>query len=131
MVSREVLESCGIYYFVPVPGVHAIDLGPVLCCRAYLAFGLLRSRQKLTAKSHFTNIAAMNRGLEFDIDDAHQMLKDTKAKMCETLAQFAANQEDHRQPLDAKVSTIRDLIHFLGLMVPSHSQCLPITARLL
>jgi len=48
----------------------------------------------------------MNQGLEFDIDGAHQMLKYTKAKMCENLAQIAANQEDHEQPLDAKVSTV-------------------------
>jgi len=108
MVSWEVLESCDVCYFLPVLGVHTIDLGPVLCCRACLALGLLRSTQKLITKSHFRNTAAMNRRLEFDIDDAHQMLKDTKAKLCETLAQIAANQEDHRQALDAKVCIIWD-----------------------
>jgi len=73
----------------------------------------------------------MNQGLQFNIDGAHQMLKDTKAKMCEILAQIAANQEEHRQARNIKVSIIWDLIHLLGLMVPRYSQCLPITTRLL
>jgi len=48
----------------------------------------------------------MNQGLESDIDDTHQILKYTKAKMCEILAQIAANQEDHNQPQDVKVSIV-------------------------
>ncbi len=48
----------------------------------------------------------MNQGLEFDIPDADQTLKYTKAKMCEILTQIAANQEDHKQPLDSQVSIV-------------------------
>ena len=48
----------------------------------------------------------MNQGLEPDIDDAHHALKYTKAKMGEVLAEIAANQNSHGQPLDAKVSTV-------------------------
>ena len=50
------------------------------------------------------NTAAMNQRVEPDIDDAHQVLKDTKAKMREVLAEIAAIQKEHGQPLDAKVS---------------------------
>jgi hypothetical protein len=63
----------------------------------------------------------MNQGLAFNIDDAHQMLKYTKAKMCEILTQVAANQKVHGQPLDAQVSILLALIHLLGLIAPSHS----------
>jgi len=73
----------------------------------------------------------MDQGLEFDIDDAHQSLKDTKAKMLEILPQIAAIQEDHGQPLASQVSIVRDLIHLLGLIAPRHFQSLPITACLL
>jgi len=59
----------------------------------------------------------MNQGLEFDIDDVHQALKDTKAKMNEIIA---ANQEGHRQPPDAKVSIVKDLIYILGLIASRH-----------
>ena len=62
------------------------------------------SRRKLAAKSHFMNTAAMNQRVEPDIDDAHQVLKDTKAKMREVLAEIAAIQKEPGQPLDAKVS---------------------------
>jgi hypothetical protein len=48
----------------------------------------------------------MNQGLAFNIDDAHQMLKYTKAKMREILAQIAANQEDNGQPQDIQVSIV-------------------------
>ena len=48
----------------------------------------------------------MNQRVESDIDDAHQTLKYTKAKMREILAQIAANQNNHGQPLDAKVSIV-------------------------
>jgi hypothetical protein len=60
----------------------------------------------------------MNQG----VDAAHQTLKYTKAKMREIIARIEANQEDHGHSLDTKVSTIRDLIHPLALIVPSHSQ---------
>ena len=75
----------------------------------------------------------MNQRVESDNDDAHQALRNTKAKMREVLAEIAAIQEEHGQPLDGEVSTVKDLIHLLGLMAPrnSHSQDLPITARLL
>jgi len=63
-------------------------------------------RRNFTAQSHITNTAVMNQGSEFDIDGAHQMLKYTKAKMCEILVQIAVNQEDHRPPLDTKVSIV-------------------------
>ena len=72
----------------------------------------------------------MNQGLQIDIDDAHQTLKYTKAKMCEILTQIAADQEDHGQPLDSQVSTVRDCIHLLGLMTSSRFQYLPITVPL-
>jgi len=132
-VSWEVLESCGSLLFYACTGCryHGPGTGTVLSSLLSLPLGLLRSRQKLTGKPHFTNTAAMNRGLQFDNDDAHQMLKDTKSKMCEILAQIAANQEDHREPLDVKVSIIWDLIHLLELIVHSHPQGLPITASLL
>ena len=48
----------------------------------------------------------MNQGLESDIDDAHQALKNTKAKMREVLAEIAAIQEEHGQPLDTNVSIV-------------------------
>ena len=48
----------------------------------------------------------MNQGLESDVDDAHQALKITKAKMHKILAEIAAIQEEHGQPQDAKVSTV-------------------------
>ncbi len=73
----------------------------------------------------------MNQGSELNIDDAHQTLKYTKAKMREILAQIEANQKDHEQPLDTRVSTVLDTIHLLGLIIPSHSQCVSIRARLL
>ena len=75
----------------------------------------------------------MNQRVESDIDDAHQILKNTKAKMRTVLAQIAAVQEEHGQPLDARVSIVYDLIYFLGLMMPSHShsQYLLVTIRLL
>ena len=68
--------------------------------------GPLHSRRKLAAKSHFANIVAMNQRTESDIDDAHQALKDMKAKMREVLTKFAAIQEEHGQPQDAKVSIV-------------------------
>ena len=46
----------------------------------------------------------MNQGLGSHIDGAHQMLKSTKAKMREVLAEIAANQEEHREPQDTNVS---------------------------
>ena len=75
----------------------------------------------------------MNQRVESDIDNAHQTLKNTKAKMREVLAQIAAIQVEHGEPLDSKVSIIYYLIYLLGLMERSHSQSLylPITARLL
>ena len=82
-------------------------------------------------KSHLSNTTAMNQGLESHIDDAHQMLKSTKAKLREILAQFEANQEDHGQPLDDRVSIVLDLIHVLGLIALSQPQYVPIRARLL
>ena len=48
----------------------------------------------------------MNQELEPDIDDAHQVLKYTKAKMREVLAEIATNQSSHGQPLDGKVSIV-------------------------
>ena len=45
----------------------------------------------------------MNQGLESDIDDAHQTLKYTKAKMREVLAEI---EEEYGQPLDTNVSII-------------------------
>ena len=48
----------------------------------------------------------MNQELESDINNARQALKNTKAKMREVLAEIAANQEEHGQPQDAKVSTV-------------------------
>lgn len=48
----------------------------------------------------------MDQGLGFDIGEAHQTLKYTKAKMCEILMQIATNQEDHGQPLDPQVSSV-------------------------
>ncbi len=48
----------------------------------------------------------MNKGLESDTNDAHQTLKYTKAKMREVLTQIAANQEEHRNPPDTKVSIV-------------------------
>ena len=71
----------------------------------------------------------MNQGLASDIDDAHQTLEYTKAKMREILAQIEANQKDHEQPPDTRVSTVLDTIHLLGLITPSHSQYPPIRAR--
>jgi len=66
--------------------------------------GLLLPRRKVATELHFINATVMNQGLGSDINDAHQTLKYTKAKMREVLAQIAANQKDHGQPLDAKVS---------------------------
>jgi len=71
----------------------------------------------------------MNQGSEFGIGGSHQTLEYAKAKMCEILVQIAPNQEDHRQPSDAEVSIVWDLNQLLGLIAPSRSQCLPITAR--
>ena len=48
----------------------------------------------------------MNQGSELDMEDAHQALKYTKAKMCGILTQIAANQEDHGQPSDSQVSIV-------------------------
>ena len=48
----------------------------------------------------------MNQRVESDIDDAHQTLKNTKAKMREVLAEVTANQEEYGQPQDAKVSIV-------------------------
>ena len=48
----------------------------------------------------------MNQGLAPDIDDAHQTLKYTKAKMREVLAQISADQQDHGQHWDAKVGIL-------------------------
>ena len=70
----------------------------------------------------------MNQGLEPDIDDAHQTLKSTKARMREILAQIEANHEDHGQPLDDWVSIVLDLIHLLGLIALSQTQYVPIRA---
>ena len=67
---------------------------------------VLDSRRKLAVKSDFSNTAVMDQGLESGIDDAHQTLKSTKAKMREILAQVEANQEDHNQPLDDRVSSV-------------------------
>ena len=64
----------------------------------------------------------MNQGLQLDIDDARQTLKYTKAKMCEILtqiAQIAADQEDHGQPLDSQVRIVWEYVHLLGLMTSS------------
>ena len=71
-----------------------------------LPLGLLLSRRKSVTKSHTINTAAMNQRVESDIDDAHQTLKYTKAKMCEILAEITANQNNHGQPVDAKVSIV-------------------------
>ena len=110
--------------------VHALDVGIIDSVPFFIgALGLLHFSRKSTAKSHSTYTAAMNQGSGFDIDDIHQALKYTKAKMCEILVQIAPNQEDHRQPSDAKVSIVWDFNHLLGLIASSHSQCLPITAR--
>ena len=57
-------------------------------------------------QSHFVNIAKMDQGSGLGVDDAHQTLKHTKAKMREILARIAANHEDHGQPQDAQVSII-------------------------
>ena len=59
----------------------------------------------------------MNQGLESNVNDAHQTLKYTKAKMREILAQIEAN---HEQPLDTRVSIVLDMIHLLGLITPNH-----------
>ena len=51
--------------------------------------------------------AVMNQRVEPDIDDAHQTLQNTKAKMRQVLAEIAAIpaiQEEYGQPQDAKVS---------------------------
>jgi len=48
----------------------------------------------------------MNQGAELDIGDAHQMLKYTKTKMREIIAQIEANQTGHGQPPDTQVSII-------------------------
>ena len=68
--------------------------------------GLLLSRRKSVTKSRTINTAAMNQKLESDIDDANQTLKYTKAEMRKILAQIAANQNNHGQPQDAKVSIV-------------------------
>ena len=80
-------------------------LGSVLYC--VFKLGPLHSRRKLAAKPHFIDTAVMNQRVEPDIDDAHQTLHKTKAKMREVLAEIAAIpaiQEEHGQPQDARVS---------------------------
>ena len=72
----------------------------------------------------------MNQGSQLDIDDAYQTLKYTKAKMCDILAQIAADQEDYGQPLDSQVRIGWDYVHLLGLMTSSPLQYLPYTVRL-
>ena len=64
----------------------------------------------------------MNQALESSIDDAHQTLKYTKAKMREILAQIEANQKDHEQPPVTRVSILLDMIHLLGLITPNPRQ---------
>ena len=73
----------------------------------------------------------MNQGLDSDIDDAHQTLKSTKAKMREILAQIEASQEDQGQLLSTWVSIVLNMIHLLGLIALSQPQYGPIRARLL
>ena len=70
----------------------------------------------------------MNQGLKSDIDDTHQTLKSTKAKMREILAQVEANQDNHGQPLDDRVSIVLYLIYLLGLIALSQPQYVPIRA---
>ena len=53
----------------------------------------------------------MSQGLQLDIDDAHQTLKNTKARMREILTQIAADQENHGQPLDSQVRIVWNNIH--------------------
>jgi len=48
----------------------------------------------------------MNQVAEPDTGDAHQMLKYTKAKMREIIAQIEANQKGHEEQLDTQVSII-------------------------
>ena len=86
--------------------VYQLKRGRKLWLKVAFAFGLLYSRRKLAVKSHFINTTAMNQGLKSAIDDAHQTLKSTKAKMRGILAQIEANQEDHGQPLDDRVSIV-------------------------
>jgi hypothetical protein len=84
-----------------VLGVGIIDLVPFFFVLSSLP-GLLHSRRKLAAESHFINTAAMNQG----VDDARQTLKYTKARMREIIARIEANQEGHGQPSDTQVSTV-------------------------
>ena len=48
----------------------------------------------------------MSQGVKYDIDDAHQTLKNTKAMMREVLAEIAAIQEKYEQSSDSKVSIV-------------------------
>ena len=112
-----------------------IDSVPSIVCvvelaRLALGFWTAPLIVQIDTKTHFINTAAMNRGLQLDIDDAHQTLKYTKAKMCKILTQIAADQEDHGQPLDSQVRIEWDYIHSLGLMTSSPFQYLPITVPL-
>ena len=48
----------------------------------------------------------MDHGSGLDVDDAHQTLRYTKAKMREILVHIATNQENQAQPQGAQVSII-------------------------
>ena len=100
------MRLSGFCYFEPVLGGDSIDPCPVEFIMVVEPLGPLLSRRKLATKSHFINTAAMNQGSESDIDDAHQTLKYTKAKMRKVLAEIATNQGSHGQPLGDKVSIV-------------------------
>ena len=127
------MQDCSVYLFCAYNRCryHRLDSGSVP--NRVFELGPLHSRRKLATEAHFINTAAMNQRLQSDNDGAHQTLKNTKAKMREVLAKIAAILKEHGQPQDGKVSTVLDLFHLLGLMAPrhSHSQNLPISARLL
>ena len=91
----------------PVLGVDMVDslqLSPVLS-NSFSTWTTPREA-KSAHRSRFVKIAKMDQGSALDVDNAHQMLKSTKAKMREILAHIAANQEDHGQPQGAQVSII-------------------------
>ena len=116
--------------FVPVFGADMVDSVPCIVLSSTLGSWTAPLIAQIDTESHFLNTAAMNQGLQLDLDDAHQTLKYTKAKMCEILTQIAADQADHGQPLDSQVRIVLYNIHLLGLMTSSHFQYLPIMVRL-
>ena len=128
--AHEVMVSHRVYGFVFVFDADMVDSVPSIVLSSSLGSWTAPLLAQIDTKSHFINTAAMNQGSQLDIDDAHQTLKYTKAKMCDILTQIAADQEDYGQPLDSQVRIVWEYVHLLGLMTSSPLQYLPITVRL-